>query len=359
MNRRSLIKRAGLAGVAATIAAPAVHAQATVRWRLAHSFPRSLDTIYGTAETFAKLVSDMSGGKFIISIFSPGELVPALATLDAVQNGTVECTHTASNFFAGKDETFAFNGIPFSLNSRQMSAWMFEGNGLKLMREFYRNYGVISFPMGNTGAQMGGWFRKEINSLGDLKGLKMRVSGLVSGSVYQRLGIVPQTIAGGDIYPALERGALDAVEFTGPFDDQKLGFYKVAPYYYYPGWHDGSPQLDLFVGLKAYEALPGEYKAMIEAAASHAHVLMQAKYDARNPPALRQLVSQGAKLHRFPQEVVAAGYKEAMAFYDEISARNANWKKVYDDYAPFRADQNLWFSVAESSLDIFTQSQRR
>jgi TRAP-type mannitol/chloroaromatic compound transport system substrate-binding protein len=213
--------------------------------------------------------------------------------------------------------------------------------------------------MGNTGAQMGGWFRKEINSLGDLKGLKMRVSGLVSGAVYQRLGIVPQTIAGGDIYPALERGALDAVEFTGPFDDQKLGFYKVAPHYYYPGWHDGSPQLDLFVGLKAYEALPGEYKAMIEAAASHAHVLMQAKYDARNPPALRQLVSLGAKLHRFPTEVVATGYKEAMALYDEISTRNPNWKKVYDDYAPFRADQNLWFSVAESSLDIFTQSQRR
>ena len=169
MDRRSLIKRAGLAGVAATIAAPAVHAQATVRWRLAHSFPKSLDTIYGTAETFAKLVSDMSGGKFVISVFAPGRVGPALTTLDAVQKETVECTHTASNFFAGKDETFAFNGIPFSLNSRQMSAWMFEGNGLKLMREFYRNYGVISFPMGNTGAQMGGWFRKEINSLGDLK----------------------------------------------------------------------------------------------------------------------------------------------------------------------------------------------
>jgi TRAP-type mannitol/chloroaromatic compound transport system substrate-binding protein len=187
----------------------------------------------------------------------------------------------------------------------------------------------------------------------------MRVSGLVAGTVYQRLGIVPQTIAGGDIYPALERGALDAVEFTGPFDDQKLGFYKVAPHYYYPGWHDGSPQLDLFVGMKTYEALPAEYKSMIEAAASHAHVLMQAKYDGRNPPALKQLVSQGAKLHAFPREVVAAGYKEAMGYYDEIAAKNPNWKKVYDDYAPFRADQNLWFSVAESSLDLFTQSQRR
>ena len=359
MDRRSFIQHAGIAGVATAIAAPAVHAQPAVRWRLAHSFPKSLDTIYGTAETFAKLVSDMSGGKFAIQVFAAGEIVPPLATLDAVQSGTVECTHTASNFFAGKDETFAFNGIPFSLNSRQMSAWMFDGNGLKLMREFYKNYGVISFPMGNTGAQMGGWFRKEINSIADLKGLKMRVSGLVSGKVYERLGVVPQTIAGGDIYPALERGVLDAVEFSGPFDDQKLGFYKVAPHYYYPGWHDGSPQLDLFVGQKAYDALPSEYKAMLEAAASHAHVVMQAKYDARNPPALKQLVSLGAKLHRFPQEVVAAGYKEAMALYDEISAKNANWKKVYDDYAPFRADQNLWFSVAESSLDLFTQAQRR
>ncbi len=359
MDRRSLIKRAGIAGVASAIAAPAVHAQTSVRWRLAHSFPKSLDTIYGTAETFVKLVSDMSGGKFVIQIFGPGELVPPLATLDAVQAETVECTHTASNFFAGKDETFAFNGIPFSLNSRQMSAWIFEGNGLKLMREFYRGYGVINFPMGNTGAQMGGWFRKEINSLNDLKGLKMRVSGLIAGTVYQRIGIVPQTIAGGDIYPALERGALDAVEFTGPFDDEKLGFYKVAPHYYYPGWHDGSPQLDLFVGMKAYEALPNEYKSMLEAAATHAHVLMQAKYDARNPPALRRLVAAGAKLSRFPQEVVAAGYKEAMAFYDEIAAKNPRWKKVYDDYAPFRADQNLWFSVAEANLDQFTQSQRR
>lgn len=359
MDRRSVIKGVGVAGVASAIAAPAVHAQTAVKWRLAHSFPKSLDTIYGTAETFVKLVSDMSGGKFVIQLFAPGELVPPLSTLDAVQAENVECTHTASNFFAGKDETFAFNGIPFSLNSRQMSAWMFEGNGLKLMREFYRGYGVINFPMGNTGAQMGGWFRKEINSVNDLKGLKMRVSGLVAGMVYQRLGIVPQTIAGGDIYPALERGVLDAVEFSGPFDDEKLGFYKVAPHYYYPGWHDGSPQLDLFVGLKVYEALPNEYKSILEAAASHAHVLMQAKYDARNPPALRRLVAAGAKLARFPQEVVAAGYKEAMALYDEISAKNPRWKKVYDDYAPFRADQNLWFSVAEASLDQFTQSQRR
>ena len=206
MDRRSFIKRAGVAGAFTVGTAPAVHAQTTVRWRLAHSFPKSLDTIYGTAETFAKLVGDMSGGKFTIQVFAAGEIVPALATLDGVQNGVIECTHTASNFFAGKDETFAFNGIPFSLNSRQMSAWMFDGNGLKLMREFYKTQGVINFPMGNTGAQMGGWYRKEIKSLEDLKGLKLRVSGLLAGEVYKRLGVVPQTIAAGDIYPSLERG---------------------------------------------------------------------------------------------------------------------------------------------------------
>jgi TRAP-type mannitol/chloroaromatic compound transport system substrate-binding protein len=358
MDRRSLVKGAGVA-VLTGVAAPAVHAQQTVRWRLAHSFPKSLDTIFGTAETFAKLVSDLSGGKFAIQVFAAGELLPAFSVLDGVQNGTVECTHTASNFFAGKDETFAMNGIPFSLNSRQMSAWMYDGNGMRLMREFYRTYDVINFPMGNTGAQMGGWYRKEIKSVEDMKGLKLRVSGLIAGKVYQRLGVVPQSIPGGDIYPALERGTIDAVEFSGPFDDQKLGFYKVAPNYYYPGWHDGSPQLDLFVGVKAYEALPAEYKAMLEAAASHCHVLMQAKYDARNPPALRQLVAQGAKLARFPPDVITAGYREALALYSEISAQNPNWKKVYDDYAQFRADQNLWFSIAEASMDGFTQAQRR
>lgn len=358
MDRRSLVKHAGLAGILATGVAPAVHAQAAIRWRLAHSFPKSLDTIFGTAEVFAKMVNDLSGGKFTISVHAAGELMPAFGVLDGVQNGTVECTHTASNFFAGKDETFAFNGIPFSLNSRQMTAWMYDGNGLKLMREFYRGFNVISFPMGNTGAQMGGWYRKEIKSLDDMKGLKLRVSGLVSGKVYERLGVVPQSIPGGEIYQALEKGTLDAVEFSGPADDQKLGFFKVAPHYYYPGWHDGSPQLDLFVGIKAFEALPAEYKAMVEAAASHAHVLMQARYDARNPTALKQLVAQGTKLHRFPKEVIEAGFREAQALYGELSAKNPNWKKVWDDYAKFRADQNLWFSFAEASQDGFMQAQK-
>ena len=359
MERRSFVQGAGLAGVLAAGVAPAiVHAQANIRWRLASSFPKSLDTIFGGAEIFAKKVADMSGGKFQISTHAAGEIVPALGVVDAVQGGTVEVAHTAPYYFFGKDETFALGcAIPFGLNSRQMTAWVYEGNGLKLMREFYKAYNIISFPGGNTGAQMGGWYRKEIKSAADIKGLKMRIGGF-AGKVLERLGGVPQNIPGGEIYPALEKGTIDAVEWVGPYDDQKLGFNKVAPNYYYPGWWEGGPQLDLMVGIKAYDALSAEYKAIIECAAAYAHVDMQAKYDARNPGALKQLVGSGTKLFRFPKDVMELAFKEAMALYSELSAKNPNWKKVYDDYSKFRADQNLWFRFAEASFDDFMQAQK-
>ncbi len=256
MERRSFVKQAGLAGVLAAGTAPAfVQAQANIRWRLASSFPKSLDTIYGGAEVFAKQVSDMTGGKFQISVHSGGELMPAFGVVDGVQNGTVEMAHTVPYYFFGKDETFAIGGaIPFGLNSRQMTAWMYEGNGLKLMREFYRNYNIINFPGGNTGAQMAGWYRKEIKSTADLKGLKFRVGGF-AGKVIERMGGVPQNIPGGELYQALEKGTIDAAEWVGPYDDQKLGFHKVAPFYYYPGWWEGGPQIDFFINNKAYDAL--------------------------------------------------------------------------------------------------------
>ena len=253
MDRRSIIKNAGIAGVLAAGAAPAVHAQAaTIRWRLASSFPKALDTIFGAADTFAKKVGEMSGGKFTITTHAGGELMPAFGVVDGVQNGTVEMAHTAPYYFFGKDETFALGcAIPFGLNSRQMTAWMYEGNGGKLMREFYAKYNIVNFPMGNTGAQMGGWYRKEIKSVKDIKGLKFRVGGF-AGKVIERMGGVPQNIPGGEIYTALEKGTIDAAEWVGPYDDQKLGFGKVAPFYYYPGWWEGGPQLDLFVNDKAY-----------------------------------------------------------------------------------------------------------
>ena len=358
MDRRSIIKHAGIAGVLAAGAAPAVHAQAAIRWRLASSFPKSLDTIWGAADVFSKAVKNMSGGKFEISTHAAGELMPAFGVVDGVQQGSIEMCHTAPYYFFGKDETFALGcAIPFGLNSRQMTAWMYEGNGLSLMREFYAKYNIISFPGGNTGAQMGGWFRKEIKSRADIKGLKFRIGGF-GGKIIERLGGVPQNIPGGEIYPALEKGTIDAAEWIGPYDDQKLGFNKVAPFYYYPGWWEGGPELDFFINTKSFESLPAEYKAIVEAAASHAHVEMQARYDARNPNALKQLVGAGTKLRPFPKDMMNQAFKAAQELYSELSAKNDNWKKVYTDWSKFRADQNMWFKVTDMRFDSFMQEQK-
>jgi TRAP-type mannitol/chloroaromatic compound transport system substrate-binding protein len=358
MERRSFVRGAGMAGVLAAGVAPAVHAQPTIRWRLTSSFPKSLDTLFGVNDVFAKKVSDMTGGKFQISTHAAGEIVPAFGTIDAVQNATVECANTAPYYYFGKDETFALScAIPFGLNSRQMTAWYYEGNGLKLMREFYAKFNIVNFAMGNTGAQMGGWFRKEIKSLADIKGVKMRIGGF-GGRILERIGGVPQNIPGGEIYQALEKGTIDAAEWVGPYDDQKLGFNKVAQYYAYPGWWEGGPQLELHVNQKAYDALPAEYKTIVECAAAFAHHDMQGKYDARNAQALKQLVAGGAKLFRFPKDTMDAAFKAAMEHYAELSAKNASWKKVYDDYAAFRRDVNLWFRFTEASFDDFMQSQK-
>ena len=358
MDRRSILKNACIAGVLAAGVAPAVHAQAAIRWRLASSFPKSLDTIHGASESFARSVKQMSGGKFEISVHAAGELMPAFGVVDGIQQGSIEMAHTAPYYFFGKDETFALGcAIPFGLNSRQMSAWVYEGNGMKLMREFYAKYNIVHFPGGNTGAQMGGWFRKEIKSLADLKGLKFRMGGF-GGKVLERVGVVPQNIPAGDIYPALEKGTIDSAEWIGPYDDLKLGLGKVAPFYYYPGFWEGGPQLDFYINDKAFNSLSPEYKAIVEAAASHAHVEMQAKYDARNPAALKQLVGQGAKLREFPKDVMQASFKAAMEFYEEVSAKNENFKKVYADYSKFRAEQNLWFRFTEARFDSFMQAQK-
>ena len=359
MERRSFIRSTGIAGVIAAGVAPAiVHAQANVRWRLASSFPKSLDTIFGGAEVFAKKVGEMSGGKFQITTHAAGELMPAFGVVDGVQNATVEIAHTAPYYFFGKDPVFALGcAIPFGLNSRQMTAWMFEGNGLKLMREFYAKYNIVNFPGGNTGAQMGGFFRKEVKSVADVKGLKFRIGGF-GGKVFERIGGVPQNIPGGEIYQALEKGTIDAAEWVGPYDDLKLGLYKVAPNYAYPGWWEGGPQLDFFINTKAYEGLSTEYKTIVEAAATYAHVDMQAKYDARNPAALKTLVGSGAKLFRFPKDMMEQSFKEAMALYSELGSTNPAWKKIYEDYAAFRRDANLWFRFTEASFDDFMQAQK-
>ena len=358
MDRRSLIKHAGIAGVLAAGAAPAVHAQAAIRWRLASSFPKALDTIFGAADVFAQKVNAMSGGKFSISVHPGGELMPAFGVVDGVQQGTVEVAHTAPYYFFGKNDVFAIGtAIPFGLNSRQLTAWFYDGNGMKLMREFYDQYNIVNFPGGNTGAQMGGWFRKEVKTVADLKGLKFRMGGF-AGKVLSRMGVVPQNIPGGEIYQALEKGTIDATEWIGPYDDEKLGFQKVAKNYYYPGFWEGGAQLDFYINKAAFNALSPENKAIVEMAASHAHTTMQAIYDARNPAALKRLVAGGAKVQAFPKAIMDAAFKESMALYDELSQSNPNWKKIYGDYAAFRKEQNLWFRFTEAQFDRYMQAAK-
>jgi TRAP-type mannitol/chloroaromatic compound transport system substrate-binding protein len=303
MERRSFVRGAGLAGVLAAGVAPAiVHAQPTLRWRLTSSFPKALDTLFGVNETFAQKVKELTR---VASSRSPCMrranwcLPSAWSTLSGRHRRNGE--HRAVLLLRQGRDLRAGCAIPFGLNSRQMTAWYYEGNGLKLMREFYRQYNIVNFPMGNTGAQMGGWFRKEIKSLADMKGLKFRVGGF-AGKVVERMGGVPQNIPGGEIYQALEKGTIDAAEWVGPYDDQKLGFFKVAQNYAYPGWWEGGPQLDLHVNTKAYDSLSAEYKAIIEAPRLRAHVDMQAKYDGKNAAALKQLVAGGAKLFPFPKD---------------------------------------------------------
>jgi len=358
LDRRSLLKNAGVAGVLAAAVAPAVHAQPVVRWRIASSFPKSLDTIYGSAEVFARAVKEMSGGKFEVSVHAAGELMPAFGVVDGVQNGTVEVAHTAPYYFFGKNEAFAIGGaIPFGMNSRQLTAWMVDGNGRKLMREFYAKYNIVNFLGGNTGAQMGGWFRKEVKSPADINGLKFRVGGF-AGRVIERMGGVPQNIPAGEIYQSLEKGTIDAAEWIGPYDDLKLGLNKVAPFYYYPGWWEGSLNLEFYINQKALAALTPEYRAIVEAASHEAHVVTQARYDARNPAALKQLVAAKARVLPFPQTVMDASFKATMELYGELEKSNPEWKKIYADYRNFQRDQILWFRFAEARFDSYMAAQK-
>jgi len=354
VERRSFVKHAGLAGILAAGSAP-VFAQGApeVKWRLASSFPKSLDTIFGGAVTISERVAAATNNKFQIQVFAAGEIVPAFGVVDAVQNATVQCCHTAPYYFFGKDPTFAFAcAVPFGMNCRQQNAWMYHGGGLELMREFFKDYNIVNFPAGNTGAQMGGFFRKEVKTVADMKGLKMRIGGF-AGAVLQKLGLVAQQIAGGDIYPALEKGTIDAAEWVGPYDDEKLGLYKIAKYYYYPGWWEGGPELDLFVNTKAWADLPKDYQSILETAAATANVDMMAKYDSVNPAALRRLVAAGVQLRPFPREIMQASWKAANELFDETSASNPRFKKVYENWRKFRDEDILWFRVCEQPFDQF------
>ncbi len=359
MERRSFLKQAGAGLAAGAVAAPALADDLpTIKWRLASGFPKTVDAIFGAAETVSKHVAAATGGKFQISLFAAGEIVPTPGVLDAVKDGTVEIGHAASYWFIGKDPTLAFDtAIPFGLNSRQQNAWLLNGGGLELLREFFKDYNIYPIPCGNTGTQMGGWFRKEIKSIEDLKGLKFRIGGL-AGQVLTKLGVVPQQIPPADIYPSLEKGTIDAAEWVAPYDDLRLGFAKVAKYYYYPGFWEGGAQLSIYVNARKFAELPKEYQAILENACAFANAEMQARYDARNPHALKQLIAAGTQLRPFPNDVMAAAYKVTNELYDELAAKNPKFKKIYDHWKKFRDDQLQWFAVAENRFDNFMQAAR-
>jgi TRAP-type mannitol/chloroaromatic compound transport system substrate-binding protein len=367
MDRRSFIKKAGFAGAAATtLAAPAIAQESPkITWRCTSSFPKSLDTIYGAAETMAKFVREATGGNFEIQVFAAGEIVPGLQAADAASAGTVELCHTASYYYWGKDPVYAIGtAIPFGLNARLQNAWFYYPSGAEgksgndLMNEFYATQGLIGFPCGNTGAQMGGWFRKEVNTVADLSGVKMRIGGM-GGKIIEKLGVVPQQIAGGDIYPALEKGTIDATEWVGPYDDEKLGFNKVAKFYYYPGWWEGGPVLHTMANLAKWNELPDNYKAILQVACRAANTDMMANYDSKNPGALKKLVGAGAVLRPFSQEILEASYEAAKATYTELSGANPTFKKIYDHQLEFKKDAYLWMQLSEYTFDTFMMIQQR
>jgi TRAP-type mannitol/chloroaromatic compound transport system substrate-binding protein len=360
MKRREFLKTAGI-GLAssAAVAAPAIaQSMPEIKWRLAASWPKSLDTLYGGCEYFGKRVAEITDNKFQIQPFAAGEIVPGLQVLDAVQNGTVEMGNTAMYYYWGKDPAFTFGtALPFGLNTRQMNAWLRFGDGQDLLNDLLKGYNSIGFAAGNTGAQMGGWFRKEIKTVDDLKGLKFRVGGF-AGTILAKLGSVPQQLAAGDIYPALEKGTIDAAEWVGPYDDEKLGFVKVAQHYYYPGWWEGCGQSHNIINLTKWNELPKAYQNAVQVASGDAWAWVVGKYDFANPPALRRLVSQGAQLRAFPQPVLEACYKAANEIYADLSKTNAHFKKLHDSLVSFRGDSLAWNQVAELGFDSFMMRQR-
>jgi TRAP-type mannitol/chloroaromatic compound transport system substrate-binding protein len=355
MKRREFLRAAGVGlATTATVAKPAIaQSNPAIKWRLTSSFPKSLDTLYNTAETIARMAAEATDNQFQIQPFAAGEIVPALSAMDAVSNGSVEACHTAAYYYFGKDPTFAlFCAVPFGLNTRQQNAWFYDGDGLKLMNEFGKKYRIYSLVTGNTGCQMGGWFRKEIREVADFQGLKFRIGGF-AGLTIQKLGGVPQQIGAGDIYPALERGTIDAAEWVGPYDDEKLGFSKVAKYYYYPGWWEGSTANHLMVNLAKWNELPKRYQSILAGAAAYSNLEETAKYDARNPGALRKLVAGGTELRAFSQPIMEACLKASNEVNAETAASNADFKKVLASMQAFRNEEYMWWQVAEYSYDTF------
>ena len=350
ISRRNFARLAVTSGAAA-VASPAI-AQGAIKWRLASSFPKSLEGLWGASPTLAKYVNEMSDGKFTIDPFAAGEIVPGLQVLDAVANGTVECGHSYGGYYIGKNPTLIFDGsLPFGMTPRQHNAWYLYGDGKKLMDEVYDGMGVVSIPIGNTGGQTFGWFRKEMKSPADFNGIKMRVAGF-GGKVLSKLGVVPQQIAAGDIYPALEKGTIDAAEWVGPYDDEKLGFHKVAKYMHLPGVLELEANTGLYINKSKWAELAVAYQAMLRAACAYALMEMLAGYDARNPRALNRLVAAGAQLVVLSPDILKALRTALEQVLDEEAAKSEQFKRVLENWRAFRAEQHRWFLIADARTEM-------
>lgn len=361
MKRREFITKALpvaaggalLAGCSAAKQGPAVITQPRISWRMASSYPRSLDVLFGAAEFFARRVEELTEGRFTIRVHPSGEIVPGNQVLDAVQQGTVQCGQTASYYYTGKHEALAFDtAVPFGLTARQQNAWLYHGGGLELMREILSDFNIINFPAGCTGAQMGGWFRRDIKSIADLNGLKMRIPGL-GGEVMSRMKVTVQLLTGAEIYMALERGAIDAVEWVGPYDDEKLGFHKIIKNYYYPGWWEPGPTISNYVNKPSWEKLPKPYQDAVTVACGEANMWMMSAYDAKNPDAMTRLLASGVKMFRFPDDLMAEAERISFALMEEKAAANASYNKVYTNWRSFRETSNRWFATAEQAYESY------
>ena len=365
MKRRDFVRKAAVGAAAGGLlaacgggetqgeGAPAVQTRPRLTWRLASSFPRSLDTIFGAANVLAERVAALTEDRFRIRVYPAGELVPYDQVLESAQKGTVQMGHAASYYFKGLNPALSFDAcVPFGLTARQYNAWIYHGGGLDLMRGLFADFNVINLPGGNTGAQMGGWFRREINSLQDLRGLKMRIPGL-GGEVMDQLGVTVQVLAGGDIYPSLERGAIDATEWVGPYDDEKLGFHRVARYYYYPGWWEPGPALTFYINRPAWDGLPSTYREALTVAAAEANVGMLASYDAKNPPALQRLLKEGVILRRFSDDIMTAAERTSFELMEAQAAADATYRSVYEAFKKWRTDSYQWFNTAEQAYADF------
>lgn len=367
VGRRDIVAltAAGLAGSLAGGTARGEDVAPEVTWTMTSSFPKTLDLMYGGAESFAAFVSELTGGRFKIMVSPPGEVAPGLQAIDAVQAGTIDSCQTSLDYAYAKDPTFALpTAFPFGLNARGQAAFAYGGTGDAVLATFLSTYKLVAFPAGNTGAQMGGFFRKPLQSVADLAGLKIRIGGL-GGEVLRRLGALPQAIPRSDMAAALGQGRLDAATWVSPYDDEKLGaddasaaLPKVAPHYYYPGWWRGASAIHVVCSQAKFDRLSKPFQAAFRAAAQRAEAQMLARYDTRNPAALKRLVVAGVQLRAFPQDIMEAAYKATNDVFREIADGNAAFKTMLETLLAFRSDEYLWWQVGEYTFDNFMIRER-